>query len=103
MIAKLYTSLGLICCDKDISIQCEVASCLHSVEKHESFLGSSLVAYVGQFALKDSSLLDHVSDVIQNPQVSVHSCNIDPDIGHIPLSLCDANRATSFSQGNHTL
>ncbi|KAF3681688.1 hypothetical protein FXO37_02813 [Capsicum annuum] len=47
----------------------------------------------------DSSLLDHVSDVIQNPQVSVHSCKIDHDIGHTLLSLCDANRATSFAQG----
>ncbi|PHT90075.1 hypothetical protein T459_05188 [Capsicum annuum] len=99
IIDTLYTFLGLKCCDKDISIQCEVASVVHSVERHESFLGSSLVAYVGQFALKDSSLLDHVSDVIQNPQVSVHSCNIDHDIGHIPLSLCDANRVTSFAQG----
>ncbi|KAF3667898.1 hypothetical protein FXO38_08345 [Capsicum annuum] len=103
IIATLYTSLGLKCCDKDISIKCEVALGLHSVERHESFLDSSLVAYVSQFSLKDSSLLDHVSDVIQNPQVSVYSCNIDHDIGHIILSLCNTNRAISFSQGNHML
>ncbi|KAF3645403.1 putative LRR receptor-like serine/threonine-protein kinase FLS2-like [Capsicum annuum] len=103
IIATLYTSLGLKCCDKDISIQCEAASGLHSLEKHDSFLGSSLVAYVGQFDLKDSSLLDHVSGVIQNPQVSVHSCNVDHDIGPIPLILCDANRETSFAHGNHML
>ena len=67
IISALYTSLGFKCCDKDIIIQCEVAQGLHSVEKHESLLGSSFITYVGQFSLKDSSLLDHMSGVIQNP------------------------------------
>ena len=35
IIATLYISLGLKYCDKDISIQCEVASGLHSVERNQ--------------------------------------------------------------------
>ncbi|PHT60589.1 hypothetical protein CQW23_02952 [Capsicum baccatum] len=100
---ELVTPLAESSKQVDCHVIHRVALGLHSVEKHESFLGSSLVAYVGQFALKDISLLDHVSDVIQNPQVSIHSCNIDHDIEHISLSLCDANCATSFAQGNHML
>ncbi|KAF3642885.1 Tubulin alpha-3 chain [Capsicum annuum] len=59
------------------------------LQVHTSFLSNSFIVNNDRLTLKTNSLFEHENGMLENFQVSVDACNIDLDIEHGLLNLCN--------------